>query len=144
MPSCVFCQIVRHESPAHLVYENAETVAFLDIFPVSEGHTLVVTRKHRANIFEASGEELAAVVHSAKKIAHALAAVLRPQGLMIFQLNGAAAGQTVFHYHMHLMPRGEGEPVRLHSRTPGDPARLAELAERLRNWLRAQGTDVPC
>lgn len=138
MPSCVFCRIVRGESPAHLVYEDADTVAFLDIFPVSEGHTLVVTRNHHENIFEASAEELAAVARAAKKVAHALAAVLRPQGLMVFQLNGAAAGQTVFHYHMHLMPRGAGEPLRLHSRTPGEPARLAELAERLRGWLRSQ------
>lgn len=135
MGACIFCRIIRGESPAHFVYSDQETVAFLDIYPVSRGHTLVVTRQHHENLFEATSEELAAVARTAKKVAHALRAVLQPEGLMVFQLNGAAAGQTVFHYHMHLMPRAAGEPVRLHSRTPGKPEELAQLAARLRSQL---------
>jgi len=69
-------------------------------------------------------------------VAHALRAVVHPDGLMVFQLNGAAAGQTVFHYHMHLMPRTAGEPLALHSRTAGDPARLREMATALSVALR--------
>lgn len=138
MQSCVFCKIIRQEAPAHRVYEDDRVIAFLDIFPVSEGHTLVVTKKHYVDLFEADSESLQAVAAIAQKVAHGLREVLRPQGLMVFQLNGAAAGQTVFHYHMHLMPRGEGEPLRLHARQPGDPQRLAELAAKLRACLRSE------
>ncbi len=135
MSECIFCRIIRGEAPAHFVYKDRDTVAFLDIYPVSEGHTLVVTRNHHENLFSASEEELAAVARAAKRVAHALREVLRPEGLMVFQLNGAAAGQTVFHYHMHLMPRATGEPVRLHSRILGKPEHLADLAARLRARL---------
>ncbi|GBD25536.1 Purine nucleoside phosphoramidase [bacterium HR30] len=138
MQSCVFCKIIRQEAPAHRVYEDDRVIAFLDIFPVSEGHTLVVTKKHYVDLFEADSESLQAVAAIAQKVAHALREVVRPQGLMVFQLNGAAAGQTVFHYHMHLMPRAEGEPLRLHARQPGDPQRLAELAAKLRACLRSE------
>lgn len=138
MQSCVFCKIIRQEAPAHRVYEDDRVIAFLDIFPVSEGHTLVVTKKHYVDLFEADSESLQAVAAIAQKVAHALREVVRPQGLMVFQLNGAAAGQTVFHYHMHLMPRAEGEPLRLHARQPGDPQRLAELAAKLRVCLRSE------
>lgn len=138
MQPCVFCKIIRQEAPAHRVYEDDRVIVFLDIFPVSEGHTLVVTKQHYADLFEADPECLRAVAAVAKKVAHALREVVRPAGLMVFQLNGAAAGQTVFHYHMHLMPRAEGEPLRLHARRPGDPQRLAELAAKLRAALQSR------
>lgn len=129
--ACVFCRIARGELPCHLVHEDEQTIAFMDIAPVTDGHVLVVTREHFANLYEAEPAALGAVMASAKRIAHAIERSLHPDGLMVFQLNGAAAGQTVFHYHMHLMPRAEGEPLALHARRPGDPARLAELAARL-------------
>jgi histidine triad (HIT) family protein len=135
MQTCIFCKIVRGEAPAHRVYEDNRVIVFLDIFPVSEGHTLVVTKQHYSDLFEADPESLQAVATVAKKVAHALREVVRPAGLMVFQLNGSAAGQTVFHYHMHLMPRAEGEPLRLHARKPGDPKQLANLAARLRAAL---------
>lgn len=138
MQACVFCKIIQQEAPAHRVYEDDRVIVFLDIFPVSEGHTLVVTKQHYADLFEADPECLRAVAAVAKKVAHALREVVRPAGLMVFQLNGAAAGQTVFHYHMHLMPRAEGEPLRLHARRPGDPQRLAELAAKLRAALQSR------
>ncbi|HZR82236.1 MAG TPA: HIT family protein [Candidatus Binatia bacterium] len=133
--SCIFCRIVRGELPCHEVYGDAATISFMDIAPVTEGHTLVVTRDHFENLFEATPEVLAGIMATAKRVAHALRKALAPEGLMVFQLNGAAAGQTVFHYHMHLMPRAAGEPLALHARTPGDPARLAEIAARLRAAL---------
>lgn len=135
MQTCIFCKIVRGEAPAHRVYEDNRVIVFLDIFPVSEGHTLVVTKQHYSDLFEADPESLQAVATVAKKVAHALREVVRPAGLMVFQLNGAAAGQTVFHYHMHLMPRAEGEPLRLHARKSGHPEQLANLAARLRAAL---------
>lgn len=129
--TCIFCQIVRGEAPAFTVYEDERVLAFMDIFPVTDGHTLIVTKEHFETVFEATAESLSAVTAAAKRIAHALRTVVRPDGLMIFQLNGAAALQSVPHYHMHLMPRASGEPLALHTRVPGDPARLRELANAL-------------
>ncbi len=130
-PSCIFCEIVRGAAPAFTVYEDQHTLVFMDAFPVTDGHTLVVTKAHCTDLFDASPSELQAVMDTAKRVAHALREVVHPDGLMVFQLNGAAAGQTVFHYHMHLMPRTAGEPLVLHSRPAGDPARLRELATAL-------------
>lgn len=128
---CVFCRIARGELPCHEVCADEATIVFMDISPVTDGHTLVITREHYANLYEATPEALQAVAGTARRVAHAIRAVLAPEGLMVFQLNGAAAGQSVFHYHMHLMPRAAGEPLALHARRPGDPARLAELARRI-------------
>jgi histidine triad (HIT) family protein len=129
--TCIFCRIVRGEAPSHRVAEDQHTLAFMDAFPVTDGHTLVITKMHAPTIFEASEEALVAVAATARRVAHALRAVLAPDGMMVFQLNGAAAMQTVFHYHMHLLPRRAGDPLALHSRVPGDPARLADLASQL-------------
>jgi histidine triad (HIT) family protein len=130
-PSCIFCRIVAGELPCHRVHEDALTLAFMDIFPVADGHTLVITKQHAATIFDADEASLTAVAAAARRLAHAIRTTLAPDGLMVFQLNGAAALQTVFHYHMHLLPRRDGEPLALHTRVPGDPARLAELAAQL-------------
>ncbi|MDX2168213.1 MAG: HIT domain-containing protein [Deltaproteobacteria bacterium] len=132
---CIFCRIVAGDAPAHRVHEDAHTLSFMDAFPVTDGHTLVVTKAHAPTIFDASEAALTAVAASARRVAHAIRATLAPDGLMVFQLNGAAAMQTVFHYHRHLMPRRDGEPLALHSRVPGDPARLAEIAAQLRAAL---------
>jgi histidine triad (HIT) family protein len=132
---CIFCRIITGDAPCHRVAEDAHTLAFMDAFPVTDGHTLVITKEHAPTIFEASEASLTAVAAAVRRIAHALRATLAPDGLMIFQLNGAAAMQTVFHYHMHLMPRRAGEPFALHSRVPGDPARLADIAAQLRAAL---------
>jgi histidine triad (HIT) family protein len=128
---CIFCRIVRGDAPCHRVYEDAHTLVMMDIFPVTDGHALVITKQHFADIFAATEPALTAVAATAHRVAAAIRTVLAPDGLMVFQLNGAAAMQTVFHYHMHLMPRAAGEPLVLHTRVPGDPARLAELAQRL-------------
>lgn len=128
---CIFCRIVRGIAPCHRVYEDAHTLVLMDIFPVTDGHTLVITKEHFADVFAATEPALTAVAATAHRVAAALRTVLAPDGLMVFQLNGAAAMQTVFHYHMHLLPRAAGEPLALHTRVPGDPARLTELSQRL-------------
>jgi histidine triad (HIT) family protein len=128
---CIFCKVVRGETPAHKVYENERVLVFMDLFPVTDGHTLIVTKEHFENLFEAAEESLQAVVSTSQRIARAIQAAFEPDGLMVFQLNGRAAGQSVFHYHMHLMPRNQGEPLALHTREQGDPARLREVSERL-------------
>jgi histidine triad (HIT) family protein len=130
-PDCIFCQIVEGRAPSFPVDEDATTISFLDLFPVAEGHTLVVTREHYENVFEASSEALAGVAAASWRVAHAIRTVIAPDGLGVFQLNGAAAGQTVFHYHMHLVPRWHGQEFKLHSRVRGDAAALRATAEKI-------------
>ena len=128
---CIFCRIVRGEMPCFKVCEDDATLTFLDLFPVADGHTLIITKEHFSDIFEVSGEALAAVAANSLRVAHAIHEELNPEGLGVFQLNRAAAGQTVFHYHMHLIPRNSGEPLVLHSRVRGDDEKLRATAERL-------------
>jgi histidine triad (HIT) family protein len=137
LEDCIFCKIVSGAAPAQRVYEDEHTLAFMDIFPVTDGHTLIITKDHYENLFAASSAALQAVAATAKRVAHALEETLAPEGMMVFQLNGAAAGQTVFHYHMHLLPRTAGEPLALHTRVPGDPQRLATLATALAARVRS-------
>lgn len=132
---CIFCQIVSGEAPCFEVYRDDHVVVFMDLFPVAVGHTLVVTREHFENLFEATPEALAGVTTASRRVAQAIRAELAPAGLGVYQLNGAAAGQTVFHYHMHLIPRGEGDSLRLHGRSRGDATQLSDLAQRLHRAL---------
>jgi histidine triad (HIT) family protein len=130
-PDCIFCQIIEGRAPCAKIDEDATTFTFLDLFPVAEGHSLVVTKSHFENLFEASNAELAGVIASSKRVADAIRATIAPDGLGVFQLNGAAAGQTVFHYHMHLIPRWHGQGFALHSRVRGDDAALRATAARI-------------
>ncbi len=138
---CIFCRIAAGEAPCFRVYEDARVLVFLDIFPTSRGHTLLIPKAHSENLFETDPDDLAAVVRVSRRIARTLRKELAPDGLGVFQLNGAAAGQTVFHYHMHLIPRRQGEGMQVHSRVRGDDAELAALAERLRLALEAGAGD---
>ncbi len=136
---CIFCAIANGKAPAAMVFEDEECLAFMDIMPLARGHVLVIPRRHAENLFDLEAEEAAAVARVAKRLAHALQDLLQPLGLRVFQLNGAAAGQTVFHYHMHLLPRNADEPdvnpAALHGRKPADRAELEELAGRIRTAL---------
>jgi histidine triad (HIT) family protein len=125
---CIFCQIVRGEAPCVPIAEDEQALAFLDIFPASEGHTLVIPKAHSENIFEIDDDAARAVAGLARRTAHALRAALEPEGLAVYQANGAAAGQTVWHYHVHLIPRHPGEGLVFHGRRRADDARLRELA----------------
>jgi len=136
MDDCIFCRIVRGEMPCAKVCEDERTLTFMDIFPVTDGHTLVITKEHYSDIFAADADALAAVATTSLRVAKAIDAALEPDGLGVFQLNRPAAGQTVFHYHMHLVPRNEGEPFALHSRVRGDDAKLGATAERIAAALR--------
>ena len=128
---CIFCKIVAREAPAHRVFEDDQSLVFMDIFPVAEGHTLLIPKRHCTNLLDADVRDLERVVGHSHRVATAIRDVLAPDGIGVFQLNGAAAGQTVFHYHMHLIPRMHGDALMLHGRTPGDPAKLAETARKL-------------
>ena len=126
--SCIFCAIVRGDAPAHRVYEDEYTLAFMDLFPVAPGHTLVVPKPHYENVFEATEVALERVAAITRRVALAIRSELAPDGLGLFQLNGAAAGQTVFHHHQHLIPRSAGDELKLHTRVEGDDAALAKMA----------------
>jgi histidine triad (HIT) family protein len=132
---CIFCKIVSGEMPCVKLYEDDDTLVFLDIFPVNEGHSLVIPKQHFRDVFEIEGPALAAVTATSLRVARAIDAALDADGLGVFQLTRAAAGQTVFHYHMHLLPRNAGEPMALHSRVRGDDAALRETADRIRAAL---------
>jgi histidine triad (HIT) family protein len=137
-PDCIFCKIVAGQAPAHVVHEDELTLVFMDIFPVADGHTLLIPKRHCDDLFGAELGDLRALVVRSRQVAHAIRRVLSPDGLGVFQLNGAAAGQTVFHYHMHLIPRHHGDGLQIHGRKPGNPSRLAELANRLAEAMPAE------
>lgn len=126
----IFAKIIRGDLPAAKVFEDAHVLAFMDVFPQSRGHTLVVSKKSRArNLLDVEADVLSHVILDVQRVAKAMTAALRPDGLVMTQFNGAAAGQTVFHLHFHLIPRYAGEPLRPHGEGGmADPAELAELA----------------
>ncbi|MGH8223482.1 MAG: HIT family protein [Woeseiaceae bacterium] len=131
----VFARIVRGEIPCHKVYEDADTLAFMDIMPQAEGHTLVVPKSAGEDIFSTSPESLAAAIRTTQRVAGAVKKAFSPPGVMIAQLNGSAAGQSVFHLHFHVIPRHAGKDLGIHAAESADPKRLAEHAARIRAQL---------
>jgi len=134
--SCIFCRIVRGEAACHRIHEDERVISFMDIQPVGDGHLLIVPKRHYETLLEADDASLAAVMSASRRLALALKRALGPDGIGVHQLNGAAAGQSVFHYHMHLIPRNHGDPIAFHGRKAGDPVRLAENARKIAEALR--------
>ena len=134
-PSNVFARILRGEIPAHKVHEDEHTLAFMDVMPQSEGHTLVIPKSAAENIFELDPQSLAATILVTQRVARAVKRAFDAPGVMIAQLNGAGAGQTVFHIHFHVIPRYEGIDLRFHARGMADPQVLATHAARIRAAL---------
>jgi histidine triad (HIT) family protein len=130
--NCLFCKIVAGEIPAHKVYEDETCLAFLDILPANRGHTLVIPKEHAAGLAEITPDSLAATVICAQGVARLLRMQLRPDGINMIQNDGAAAGQEIFHYHLHLLPRWEADGASLRKRGATDHAALAALAAELR------------
>ena len=136
MADCVFCRIMAKQIPATVVHEDEHTLAFMDIGQVNPGHVLVALKKHAENIFALDDAQAAAVFRSAAKVARAIRGAFEPQGLSVYQANGAAAGQTVFHLHIHLVPRYEGDGMALTWPVKNPPRdKLAEYAEKIRAKL---------
>jgi histidine triad (HIT) family protein len=113
MSNCVFCRIVAKEIPAAVVYEDERTIAFMDAGQVNPGHVLVAVKKHAENLYALDDAQAAAVARAGAKIARAIRDAFKPEGLSVYQANGKAAGQTVFHYHVHLLPRHAGDGMEL-------------------------------
>lgn len=138
--ACIFCRIVRGEAPAHFVLRGGGVSAFMDIYPSSRGHVLVVPDRHAATFWDLTPDEAGAVMRAAWRVAHALRRALDPVGLNLLQSNGSAAGQEIFHFHLHLIPRyGGDEGLRFRLRGPDFRApsapELEEVASRLRAAL---------
>jgi histidine triad (HIT) family protein len=133
MSECIFCGIAAGTLPAERIFEDDRTVAFLDIFPACQGHVLVIPRAHADDIHSLGPADLAAVAQTAQAMAGRVSAALGSDGVSIAQANGAAAGQTVFHYHVHVIPRFDGDGV-LRPWTPGRASadELARLGALLR------------
>jgi len=127
-----FARILRGELPAHKVWEDERTLAFLDLMPQTRGHTLVIPKAEAEDIFSLEPDLLAATVMVARNVALAVKAAFQPEGVMLGQLNGAAAGQTVFHLHFHVIPRYEPGGFRFHGGQAADPELLAEQAAAIR------------
>jgi histidine triad (HIT) family protein len=134
--NCIFCKIVSGEVPAFKVHENELTLTFLDINPASPGHTLVASKEHFENLLEIDESALMAVASTTRLIAAAIQRALIPDGIRVGQFNGTAAGQTVFHYHVHLVPVRLGQRVGAHGRGPGNREEINAIAEKIRAALR--------
>jgi histidine triad (HIT) family protein len=113
MSDCVFCKIVAKAIPATVVHEDEHTLAFMDIGQVNPGHVLVALKAHAENIFALQDAQAAALFRSAARVARAIRAAFEPEGLSVYQANGSAAGQTVLHFHLHLVPRYQGDGMAL-------------------------------
>ena len=130
---CLFCGIVAGDVPAQIVDSDDHTVAFMDINPATAGHALVVPRTHSADLFEISDQDLQHTLLAARRLARRMKDVLEPDGFNIINSCGAAAWQTIFHFHLHVVPRYEDDPLELPwVPKEGDPDEIAAVAEKIR------------
>lgn len=133
--SNVFAKILRGEIPCHRVYEDEHTLAFMDVMPQADGHCLVVPKKPSRNLLDADPAVLGPLMATVQKVARAARKAFDAEGLLIKQFNEAAAGQTVFHLHVHILPRKAGVDLRPHSGKMADHAMLAKHAAKIRAAL---------
>ena len=135
-PDCIFCKIVAGEVPCFKLFEDSDTLAFMDINPVHDGHCLVIPKAHYLNVFEIAPEAFAAAARTAAKVANAVNAAVKPDGLNLIQANGEGAGQSVGHFHLHVFPRRTDDGVAINwDPKPGDRTHIAQIAERIRGFL---------
>jgi len=131
-PDCIFCKIVAGELPATIISEDEHTVSFMDIAPATRGHALVIPRAHSADLLSVEEQDLRAVAVASKRLAERVKERLGADGVNLVNSCGAVAWQTVFHFHVHVIPRYEGDPLRLPwVPAPGDPTEIAAAAQEL-------------
>jgi histidine triad (HIT) family protein len=134
MEDCIFCKIVKGEIPCTKVYEDEKVLAFADINPLTDGHTLIIPKNHAENIWGISGDDLNAVHLVSIKVANAIKQALDPVGVAFLQLNGRGVNQVVMHYHLHLIPRGSEEPELIMATwelKPGDMQVIEQTANKI-------------
>jgi len=134
-PNNIFAKILRGEIPSVKVHEDARTLAFMDVMPEAEGHVLVVPKEPAEDILALSPEGLSAMMATVQKIAKAVDKALSPDGILLKQYNRAAAGQSVFHVHFHIVPRWEGVPLAPHGKVMVEAAKLEPIAVKIRSAL---------
>jgi histidine triad (HIT) family protein len=131
---CIFCKIAAGAAPAEIIYEDEHTLAFMDLNPWTRGHALVIPRRHSRNLYDIEGEDLAWTVESAKRVALRAREALNCDGVNLINSTERAAWQTVFHFHVHVIPRYEGDPLQLPARPMDlEEGELAEVAKQLRD-----------
>jgi histidine triad (HIT) family protein len=131
----IFAKILRGELPCVKVYEDAKTLAFMDVMPEADGHVLVVPKEPAENVLDLSADGMAAMMATTQKIARAVDKALAPDGILLKQYNGAAAGQSVFHIHFHIVPRWDGVPMAPHGKVMVQAATLEPIAAKIRKAL---------
>jgi histidine triad (HIT) family protein len=137
MSDCVFCKIVAGKIPSTRVFEDEHTLAFMDLGQVNPGHVLVAVKKHAENLYALDDAQAAAVAKASVRVSRAIRDAFKPEGLSVYQANGKAAGQTVFHYHVHLLPRHAGDGMELTWPVKNPPReKLEEYAGKIRAGLR--------
>jgi histidine triad (HIT) family protein len=136
---CIFCAIVAKRAPANIIYESEDTLAILDVHPIVPGHVLVIPKMHCRNLFDFTEASANGLLHAEKVIAQAIRIAFQAEGLTVLQSNERAGGQSVFHYHAHLVPRFEGdglmtrpEQIKSSQARFGDKLKPAEIADMLR------------
>lgn len=132
----IFAKIIRGEIPSVKIFEDADVLAFMDAFPQSKGHALVISKTSKArNLLEVEPDVLARLTVAIQRLARASVAALNPDGVVVTQFNGAPAGQTVFHLHFHVIPRWEGAALGRHGGGMADPTELRALAAQISEKL---------
>ena len=131
----IFAKILRGEIPSVKVFEDAKSLAFMDVMPEADGHVLVVPKEPAVDILDLSAAGLSALMATVQKVAKAVDMALKPDGILIKQYNRAAAGQSVFHIHFHIVPRREGVPMAPHGKVMVEAARLEPIAAKIRSAL---------
>jgi len=135
-PDCIFCKIVSGAIPCFKIFENDDTLAFMDINPANDGHVLVIPKEHFPDVYSIPDGTLAAVAITARRVARAAGEALPMDGLNLVQCNGKGASQSVMHLHVHVLPRRLGDELKLNwGLRPGDMSRIEELAGRIRASL---------
>ncbi|MDP7651740.1 MAG: HIT family protein [Rhodospirillales bacterium] len=132
-PDCIFCKIIDGDIPSFKVFEDEKTLTFMDISPVNPGHVLVIPKYHAPDLMQIPTDWLMATVATAQTVAQAVDKALKPDGINILQSNGPAAGQSVFHLHVHIIPRTAGDKLAFDwGIAPGDMDAIGAVAERIR------------
>ena len=135
-PNCIFCKIAAGTIPSIKLWEDAETLAFMDINPANDGHCLVIPKTHFPTLFALAPEAFTAAGRTVIRVANAVQAALAPEGINLLQANGPGAGQSVFHFHIHVLPRRHDDGLAINwAPKPGDRARITEIAEKIRRHL---------
>ncbi len=135
---CIFCKIVRGEIPSFKLFEDDKTLAFMDINPINPGHALIVPKHHAPNIFETPDDWLAAAMVTTRRVARGVETALKPHGMNIVQANGPGAAQSVFHLHIHVVPRAKDDGIKMNwGIRPGNMDEIKAIAEKIKASLPA-------